>query len=170
MEAAISGVEIVSFLDDDALPSAFVMHEVGRLLRKRFEQAALNSGLTLSQWQVLAYLKRYPGIKQSSLAELLDIEPISLCRSIDRLQGSKMVERCPDPSDRRVWLLQLTPLARLRLAELEEFAACIRNEAFVGIPRNEQQRLSETFKLIKANLAAACDAAVGKQKKLRSAA
>ena len=60
--------------------------------------------------------------------------------------------------------------AKSRLAELEEFAACIRNEAFVGIPRNEQQRVRETFKLMKANLAAACDAAIGKQKKLRSAA
>src|SRR3977135_4525686 len=79
----------------------FLLHEVARLLRRRFEQNARNSGLTRSQWQVLAYLAGNEGINQSGLADLLDIEPITLCRIVDKLQTPGLVARQPDPSDRR---------------------------------------------------------------------
>src|SRR5258705_10124236 len=79
----------------------FLLHEVARLLRRRFEQNARGSGLTRSQWQVLAYLAKNEGINQSGLADLLEIEPITLCRIVDKLQARGLVERHPDPSDRR---------------------------------------------------------------------
>src|SRR5258705_11587911 len=79
----------------------FLLHEVARLLRRRFEQNARGSGLTRSQWQVLAYLAQNEGIYQSGLADLLEIEPITLCRIVDKLQALGLVERHPDPADRR---------------------------------------------------------------------
>src|SRR5258708_35255444 len=80
----------------------FLLHDVARLLRGRFEQNARGSGLTRSQWQVLAYLAKNEGINQSGLADLLEIEPITLCRIVDKLQARGVGERPPGPSDRRV--------------------------------------------------------------------
>ena len=79
-----------STLNSPALNSptlGFLLHEVARLLKRRFEQNARGSGLTRSQWQVLAYLAQNEGIHQSGLAELLEIEPITLGRIVDKLEA-----------------------------------------------------------------------------------
>jgi MarR family transcriptional regulator for hemolysin len=78
----------------------FLLHDVARLLRKRFEQRAKSHGLTRSQWQALAYLSKNEGIHQSGLAEILEIEPITLVRILDRLAERGLVERRPHPTDR----------------------------------------------------------------------
>src|SRR5258705_8651241 len=88
-------------LESNAPTLGFLLHEVARLLRRRFEQNARGSGLTRSQWQVLAYLANNEGINQSGLAELLEIEPITLGRILDKLQIMGLIERRPDSSDRR---------------------------------------------------------------------
>src|SRR5919112_5173025 len=90
----------------------FLLHDVARFLRKRFEQNARDLGLTRSHWQVLAHLAQSEGIQQGALAERLDVEPITLVRILDRLQAAQMVERRPHPTDRRVWLLYLRSAAR----------------------------------------------------------
>src|SRR5260221_10645767 len=96
-------------VESNAPTLGFLLHEVARLLRRRFEQNARGSGLTRSQWQVLAYLSLHEGINQNGLAELLEIEPITLGRIVDKLQILGLVERRPDPSDRRGLLLPLPP-------------------------------------------------------------
>jgi MarR family len=88
-------------VESNAPTLGFLLHEVARLLRRRFEQNARDFGLTRSQWQVLAYLANNEGINQSGLADLLEIEPITLGRIVDRLQARGLIERHPDPSDRR---------------------------------------------------------------------
>src|SRR5258705_11616931 len=88
-------------VESNAPTLGFLLHDVARLLRRRFEQNARDSGLTRSQWQVLAYLANNEGINQSGLADLLEIEPITLGRIIDKLQTRGLIERRPDPSDRR---------------------------------------------------------------------
>jgi MarR family transcriptional regulator, transcriptional regulator for hemolysin len=85
-------------VEPNAPTLGFLLHEVARLLRRRFEQNARGSGLTRSQWQVLAYLANHEGINQSGLAYLLEIEPITLCRIVDRLQTRGLIERHPDPT------------------------------------------------------------------------
>ena len=105
-------------MEPNAPTLGFLLHDVARLLRKRFEQNARGSGLTRSQWQVLAYLAQNEGINQSGLADLLEIEPITLGRIVDKLQTLALIERHPHPSDRRVWLLHLTPAARSKLTQL----------------------------------------------------
>src|ERR1700757_5063840 len=111
----------------------FLLHDVARLLKKRFEQHARGSGLTRSQWQVLAYLARNEGISQSALAELLEVEPITLARIADKLEALGLVERRPHPSDRRVWLLHLTRPARPKLEQVRKLGDITRSEALVGI-------------------------------------
>jgi DNA-binding MarR family transcriptional regulator len=134
----------------------FLIHDVARLLRKRFEQHARGSGLTRSQWQVLAYLERNEGIHQSGLAELLEIEPITLGRIVDRLQEFGLVERRPHPSDRRIWLLLLTAKAKPKLVELHRLGDQTRAEALAGIPEAARQQLLDTLTGLRANLASAC--------------
>jgi MarR family transcriptional regulator, transcriptional regulator for hemolysin len=73
----------------------FILHDAARLLRKRFEQKARGLGLTRSQWQVLAHLARHEGIHQGALAEILELEPITLVRILDRLQAAGLIERRP---------------------------------------------------------------------------
>ena len=134
----------------------FLLHEVARLLKRRFEQHARGSGLTRSQWQVLAYLAQNEGIHQSGLAELLEIEPITLVRIVDKLEAQGLVERQAHPSDRRLWLLHLTPAARPQLVQLRKLGEITRTEALAGVSEADVERLLKTLQQLKANLADAC--------------
>jgi DNA-binding MarR family transcriptional regulator len=136
----------------------FLLHDVARLLRKRFEQNARGSGLTRSQWQVLAYLSWNDGIHQNGLAELLDVEPITLGRIVDKLEACGLVERHPHPTDRRVHLLRLTAAAGPKLALMQELGDITRGEALAGVSEAERARLMEVLQHLRSNLASACDA------------
>ena len=144
----------------------FLLHEVARLLKRRFERHARGSGLTRSQWQLLAYLSLHEGINQSGLAELLEIEPITLGRIVDKLQIFGLVERRPDPSDRRVWLLHLTPAARPKLTLLHRFGVVTRGEALAGVPDADIEHLLKTLQALKANLTDACVSSVAGHKRV----
>src|ERR1700724_1392476 len=91
---------------------AFMLNDVARLLRTYADQRAAAFGITRAQWAVMARLDRQEGLKQSELAEMLDLQPISLTRLLDRLGDSGLIERRPDPHDRRANRLFLTPGAR----------------------------------------------------------
>ena len=90
----------------------FTISDVGRLLRTYADQKARLHGMTRAQWAVLLRLERREGLKQSDLAEILDIQPITLTRLVDRLCDNGLIERRPDPNDRRAKRLYLTPAAR----------------------------------------------------------
>jgi DNA-binding MarR family transcriptional regulator len=143
-------------MNPDSPTLGFLIHDVARLLRTRFEQLSRDSGLTRSQWQVLAYLERNEGIHQSGLAELLEVEPITLGRIIDRLQEFGLVERRPHPTDRRIWLLRLTPRAKSKIDELHRLGDETRGEALLGIAEADREHLFKTLTTLKANLTAAC--------------
>jgi MarR family transcriptional regulator, transcriptional regulator for hemolysin len=144
----------------------FLLHEVARLLKRRFEQNARSSGPTRSQWQVLAYLANTEGINQSGLADLLEIEPITLCRIVDKLQRLGLIERHPDPSDRRAWLLHLTPAARPKLSQLRRLGEVTRGEALAGVTKADTECLLRTLQVLKANLTDACDSPVAEPKRV----
>src|SRR3954454_4151999 len=112
----------------------FILHDVARLLRKRFEQKARDLGLTRAQWQVLTPLALNEGIHQGALAEILELEPITLVRILDRLQAAGLVERRPHATDRRLRLLHLTAKARPMLEEMRRIGAVTREEALSGVP------------------------------------
>ena len=143
----------------------FLLHEVARLLRKRFEQISRESGLTRSQWQALAYLAQHEGINQSGLAELLDVEPITLSRILDKLEACELIERHPHPSDRRVRILRLAPAGRLKLMHARKLGEITRSEALTGLSEVDGWRLMEILEVLKFNLTEACDSSVEKQKR-----
>jgi DNA-binding MarR family transcriptional regulator len=130
----------------------FLLHDVARLLRTRFEQNARELGLTRSQWQVLAHLLHNEGIQQGALAELLEIEPITLTRGLDRLQASGLIERRPHPRDRRVWQLYLTPKAAPLMERMKEIGLATREEALQGLAKSERDELIRILTEMKTNL------------------
>jgi DNA-binding MarR family transcriptional regulator len=106
----------------------FLLHDTGRLLRVDADKRARAQGMTRAQWGILLWLERQPGLSQKELAELLEVEPISVARLVDRLEGRCMVERRPDPKDRRIWRLHLCPPAYPELSEIHRHrAAMVRN-------------------------------------------
>lgn len=139
----------------------FLLHDVARLLRKRFEQRAKDLGLTRSQWQTLAYLSNNEGIHQAGLAEILEIEPITLVRILDKLADRGLVERRQHPNDRRSWLLYMRDEARPLLDTMRSLGDQTRREALQGVPFEEHERLYQLLTLMKSNLAQACRATVG---------
>ncbi len=98
----------------------FLLNDVGRLLRVDADKRARAHDMTRAQWGILVWLERQPGISQKELAELLEVEPITVARLVDRLERRGMVERRPDPRDRRIWRLHLLLPAHLVLREINQ--------------------------------------------------
>jgi MarR family transcriptional regulator for hemolysin len=130
----------------------FIVHDVARLLRKRFDQRARTLGLTRAQWQVLAHLSRNEGIHQTGLADILEIENITLGRLIDRLEEAGWVERRLSPADRRVRLLHLTDKARPVSARMRALGKETREEALTGLSPDQQAELFNMLRHVRANL------------------
>ena len=134
----------------------FLLHDVARLLRKRFEQRARGLGLTRSQWQTLAYLANNEGIHQGGLADILEVEPITLVRILDKLSERGLIERRQHPTDRRVWLLYLREDARPLLDVMREVGDVTRGEALEGISADDREKLFGMLATMKINLLEAC--------------
>jgi DNA-binding MarR family transcriptional regulator len=130
----------------------FVLYETARLLTKRFDQRAKHLGLTRAQTQLLAYLVLHEGINQTGLADLLEIEPISLARLIDRMEQAGWVERRPDPKDRRAWLLFLTEKTKPVFSKMVEVGKEVRADALQGFTTSERDLILELLLRVRRNL------------------
>ena len=144
--------------DNDFL---FLLYDVARTMRTRADQRARTRGMTRAQWVILARLERQPGITQNEMAAIVEVEPITIARLVDRLEARGLVERRADPKDRRVWRLQLTPAAAPVLREINKYRAEINEIITAGMSDATRRTLKDGLLQMKINLAA--DArAVGK--------
>jgi MarR family transcriptional regulator for hemolysin len=134
---------------------AFTIIDVARMLRTYADQRARQFGISRAQWGVLVRLDRSEGLKQSELAEILDLQPISLTRLLDRLSESGLIERRADPNDRRANRLFLTPAARPLLAQLAELAIDMMATVLEGLDPKTTERMLRDLGLVKDNLRAA---------------
>jgi DNA-binding MarR family transcriptional regulator len=91
---------------------------LARLIRTEADKRARLHGMTRAQWTILINLERQPGLLQKELAEVLEVEPITVARLVDRLEARGMVERRGDPTDRRCWRLHLTDASRPLMSEI----------------------------------------------------
>jgi len=130
----------------------FLLHDVARLLRVDADKRARAHGMTRAQWGILIWLERQPGISQKELAELLEVEPITVARLVDRLEGRGMVERRPDSRDRRIWRLHLLLPAHLVLREINHQRAEIATMVTAGIDDVSQTIMIEALVRMKATL------------------
>jgi MarR family transcriptional regulator for hemolysin len=131
---------------------AFTLNDVARLLRTYADHRAAAFGITRAQWAVMARLDRQEGLKQSELAEMLDLQPITLTRLLDRLGDSGLIERRPDPHDRRANRLFLTPAARPLLERLGGLAEELMATALAGIDRPTVKLMLVNLSIAKENL------------------
>lgn len=129
-----------------------LMAQVSRLMRRRFDASARGIGVTRPQWQVLTLLLRHEGINQGGLADILEVEPITLGRMIDRLQDSQLVERRADPADRRAWRLYLTDKGLDLTERLRPFAAQTLDFALDGLSAGDQEQLRRILEMMRSNL------------------
>lgn len=134
----------------------FLIVDVARHLRRRFDQALTDAGfrLTAGEARTLAHASRHDGIRQSELAERMGVEPMTVVSFIDRLEKRGLVERAPDPSDRRAKLVRTTPAATPLLDEIETIGRLVRGEATMGLNEADVEALRQTLKHMRANLTA----------------
>ena len=126
--------------------------DVARMLKTYADQRARQFGISRAQWTVLMRLDRFEGLKQSELAEVLDLQPISLTRLLDRLAGNGLIERRPDPNDRRANRLYLTPAARPLLKQLSELGEDMMTSVLDSIDEPSRERLLKNLSAMKDNL------------------
>src|SRR5579859_3910551 len=132
----------------------YLLNDITLLFRKHFDRRAVKFGLTRAQWRATKMLYHREGLRQTELAELLEMEPIAVGRVIDRLQAAGFVERRPDPKDRRAWRLYITDQARDVIADMEEIALGLRKDATRGITVPELQQAMDVLNRLKDNLQA----------------
>jgi MarR family transcriptional regulator, transcriptional regulator for hemolysin len=131
---------------------AFTLNDVARMLRTYADQKAAQFGITRAQWVVLARLERSEGLKQSELAEMLELQPISLTRLLDKLCDSGLIERRADPIDRRAKRLFLTAAARPLLEKLGGLGEGLMATALAGLERASVEQMIGQLLIVKENL------------------
>src|SRR3984885_329851 len=130
----------------------FLVRDVHRLYAKHFERYARDIELTLPQCKVLGHLSRNEGISQARLAELTDTDPMTLVRTLDRMQLDQWIERRPDPVDRRAHRLYLREAAKPIMARMWKLAAQARHEALSGLSVAEREQLLELLERVHGTL------------------
>ena len=134
---------------------AFTIMDVARMLRTYADQRARQFGISRAQWTVLIRIDRTEGLKQSELADILDMQPISLTRLLDRLAENGLIERRADPNDRRANRLYLKPAARPMLEQLAALGTDMMTTVLDGLDTRTVERMLCDLGLIKDNLRAA---------------
>ena len=137
---------------DTAARISFELHGVARLWRRNFARRAKAHDLSRARWQVLWLLNREQGLKQTELAERLDVAPISLGRQLDNLEKEGLVERRRDAGDRRCFRIYLTDAAQPALQVLKTLSEQSRAEALSGLTQNEIAQLHDLLGRIMQNL------------------
>jgi DNA-binding MarR family transcriptional regulator len=132
----------------------FLVHDVSRLLKRRFDRRARQTGLPITRRQaaVVLYIARHEGVSQAEVANLLDLEPIALVRMLDRLHEQGLVDRRAHPTDRRVRTLWLAPGAAPVVERILDINQSIREEAFAGAAPGTRQALIGALAEVKENL------------------
>jgi len=130
----------------------FLLHDVARLLRVDADKRARAHGMTRAQWAILIWLERQPGISQKELAEQLEVEPITVARLVDRLEGRGMVERRPDPRDRRIWRLHLLMPAHAVLRDIAAHRADMTSLVTRGIDEESLTTMTNALARMKTTL------------------
>jgi MarR family transcriptional regulator, transcriptional regulator for hemolysin len=130
----------------------FILNDVARLLRTYADHKAAQFGMTRAQWAVLVRLDRFEGLNQSELAEMLDLQPITLTRLLDKLSDSGLIERRPDPDDRRAKRLFLTAAARPLLRQLGVLGEETMASTVDGLAPKDIEQMIAQLAIVKENL------------------
>lgn len=131
----------------------FLLYDVARTMRTQTDKRARNLGMNRAQWVILAWLKLQPGLSQNELAALVELEPMTVARLIDRLEARGFVERRNDPRDRRVKRLHLLPAASPALAAFNVWRDALSHRFVETLGADRAAELTQMLLDIKADLA-----------------
>ena len=130
----------------------FELAETARVMRRDFDRRASALGVTRAQWRVLLRLGGTADVRQVDLAEALDVEPITLCRMIDRLEDAGLVERRKNEIDRRAWNIHLTDKAKPLMQELQRLGDQFHEDVLAGVSRRDKQHALAVLGRIRSNI------------------
>jgi len=130
--------------------TGFLLRDNSRLIKTAFNERV--SGLTQAQWGALAHLSRYEGLNQVRLADRLEVQPITVARLIDKLVSLGLVERRPDPRDRRAQQLFLTARAQPLIDQMWQVADEILDDAYAGFTDDERTLFIDMLVRMRNNL------------------
>jgi DNA-binding MarR family transcriptional regulator len=135
-------------------PFGFLLHEVARLVRSRIEARAGVHGLSEAQLRLLFRLWKEEGATQARLAQVLEVEPISISRLLDRMEQGGWIERRQDPQDRRVRMIFTTEKTKQIRDAVKDVASQVYEEALAGVPTETREALMEGLQAMARNLQA----------------
>jgi DNA-binding MarR family transcriptional regulator len=130
----------------------FLVSDVVRLMRREFRERLEGSSLTLAQARALVFISRNEGIRQVELADLIELQPMTLARLIDQLENEGLVERCAVPGDRRAYHVYLTKAATPHLEAIDRVVMKIRKEATRGLDKEQVAALMVALRRMRDNL------------------
>lgn len=132
----------------------FLLKDMSKRYVLRFEQHARRISLTLTQCKVLVHLDKSEGVSQARLAELTDVDPMMMVRLLDRMEADKLIERRPDPADRRARQLYLLPKAKPLLDEIWRLGELTRTEVFAGVSKADRDTFMRVLERLHQNVCA----------------
>jgi len=130
----------------------FLLHDTARLIRVEADKRARVHGMTRAQWGLLLQLDRNPGLSQKEIADLLEVEPISVARLVDRLEANGLVERRADAEDRRIWRLHLRPAAKGMIDTIETQRNDLAHFVSAGLTAPMRETVITALRRMKANM------------------
>ncbi len=129
-----------------------LLNDLARLIRTEADKRARLHGMTRAQWVILGRVERAPGMSQRELAEILEVEPITIGRLVDRLEARGLIERRFDPDDRRIRRLHLLPEAAPVLAALDLQREAMGELVGVGVSAANLDLVTDVLMRMKANV------------------
>ena len=139
-------------MEDRLRNFGFLLKEVSRRYVNRFEVRAREISLNLAQAKALVRLEKNEGVSQARLAELAEVDPMTMVRILDRMEAEGLLERRPDPTDRRARCLYLTAKARPILSEIWRLSDEIRAELFAGVSKAERDQFMAVLERLYNNI------------------
>jgi len=139
-------------MDDRLRNCGFLLKEVSRRYVNRFEVRAREISLNLAQAKALVRLEKNEGVSQARLAELAEVDPMTMVRILDRMEAEGLLERRPDPADRRARCLYLTAKAKPILSEIWRLSEEIRAELFAGVSKAEREQFMDVLERLYDNI------------------
>jgi DNA-binding MarR family transcriptional regulator len=130
----------------------YMIHDLARLLRRRFDASAQHYGLTLPQWRVIGQLSKHDGISQVALAGLTDTDPMTVSGLVERLEAKGLVVRVTDPTDSRAKIVKITDKALAMVSEMKRLADEVYAQVFDGVSDADRETAIKVLQQMSANL------------------
>lgn len=134
------------------IPLGYLIHEVARLMKRRFEEEAQTHGITLPQWRTLAVIEQNNDIAQAGIAAAIDADPMTMSGILDRLDKRGLIERYADPNDSRAKKARLTAEGHALFEEARSVGLAMYETALEGVDAGQQQVAIATLTRMRENL------------------